>query len=147
MNGNILKLLALLLIVLVIIFVVKNFSGQKSEPSAEPKTFQEVIAEDDTRLRADIEQPESNKIENQAAELTPEQQVDAERFFEMALAQRKMARLPGVSYKLMVDYCRELIRKYPNSQQAAKARRMLAEVPDQYRKLYKITDEEIGISK
>ena len=47
--------------------------------------------------------------------------------------------------KLNVDYCREIIEKYPDSSYAPRARRMLRDIPRRYRKLYKITDEEMGL--
>ena len=102
-------------------------------------------------MRADIEEKEpqlvsekAEQIEQQAEEIPIEDQVQAQRLFEMALTQRKMARLPGIGYKQMVDYCREIIQKYPSSPEAPKARRMLGEVPESARALYNITDEEMG---
>jgi len=49
-----------------------------------------------------------------------------------------------MSYKLMVDYCRQIIEKWPGSVYAFKARRMLGEIPQRYRKQYNITEEEIN---
>ena len=126
-----------------VIALAKYLSARKQEPEIKPKTFYETIAEDDRRLRSDIKTDRPAKDEQQQEEISPEE-MQAERLFEMALAQRKMARLPGVNYKLMVDYCREIIEKYPNSSYAPKARRMLAEVPKQYRRQYNITEQEIS---
>ena len=135
------KVAAFAVVAVGLIFLVKNFSKPKPEPEPQTKskTFHDVTEQDDQRLRAE---PESEQTRQQFKELTPEQQVDAERLFEMALAQRKMGRLPGMSYKLMVDYCRQIIAKYPDSVYAFKARRMLGDIPQQYRKKYNITEEE-----
>ena len=112
----------------------------KQEVKTEPKTFHQVIEQDDKRLRA------QGDTDHQFKELSPEEEVRAEQLFEMALAHRKMGRLPGMSYKLMVDYCRRIIESYPHSSYAAKARRILRDIPQQYRRRYNITDKELGFS-
>jgi hypothetical protein len=127
-----------------VIVLVKYFSARKPIPQPNPKTFYDTIAEDDKRLRADIKTTKPEKKQQEETELSPED-LQAEKLFEMALAQRKMARLPGISYKLMVDYCREIIERYPKSAYAPKARRMLGEVPEQYRQQYNITEQEINL--
>jgi len=155
MKEFLIKIAILAVIVIAIVVLVKKFSGPSEKPKN--KSFQDVVAEDDRRLRADIEEPQPTSekakqieqqakgVQEQAEEMPIEDQVQAQRLFEMALAQRKMARLPGVTYKLMVDYCREIIQKYPNSPEAPKTRRMLREVPERYREIYNITDEEMGL--
>ena len=159
MNTSWLKLAGLVVAVVLIVVLVgkyKKYQPKPQEPGEQPKTFYDVIKEDDARLRADINTPRPAKgqtsvaaeqVQQQDEELTVEQKVDAERLFEMALAQRKIGRLPGMSYKLMVDYCREIIEKYPKSSYAAKARRMLADIPEKDRKAYNVTDEEINPPK
>jgi hypothetical protein len=153
MNTFWLKLAGFVVLVVGAIFLIRSFSAPKAKPQTNEKSFYDVIAEDDKRLRADINAPQLEEKGSAAAEqltqaateeIPLEDRVQAERLFEMALAQRKMGRLPGVSYKLMVDYCREIISKYPNSPQAPKARRMLGEVPRQYWEQYNITEEEVN---
>lgn len=154
MNTFWLKIAGIVVVIVVVIIVVDKILPSGDEPKTERKAFYDVIAEDDRRLRAEPE-AEQRPVEEQVTEverpakpeskeIALEDQVQAERLFEMALAQRKMGRLPGVSYKLMVDYCREIIEKYPNSPQAPKARRMLGEVPRRYWKQYNITEEEVN---
>jgi hypothetical protein len=145
MNSIWLKTTAVVVLVVAAVILANKFSASKPKPKPQTrsKTFYDVADQDDQRLRAE---PEPEQVKQQFEELTPEQQVDAERLFEMALAQRKMGRLPGVSYKLMVDYCRQIIAKYPDSVYAFKARRMLGDIPQQYRKQYDITEEEINPS-
>jgi len=162
MKEFLIKIAILAVIVIAIVVLIRKFSSPSEKP--ENKSFQEVIAEDDRRLRADVEEPQETEpaaeqsseqlkqieqqakaVQEQTSQMPVEDQVQAQRLFEMALAQRKMARLPGIGYKQMIDYCREIIQKYPNSPEAPKARRMLGEVPERYRELYNITDEEMGL--
>lgn len=165
MNTFWLKAVGFVVIVLGLIILVNVFSPSESEPKAKRKTFYDVIEEDDKRLRADpeAEQPpetEQRPVTKQTPEveqaveaakpkfkkLSLEDELQAQKLFEWALAQRKMARLPGMSYDKMVDACREIIEKWPNSVYAFKARRMLRDIPERYRKLYRITGEEMGLS-
>ena len=168
MNTFWLKVAGLAVLAGAVIVLIGVFSYSRPEPAARPETFYDVVERDDARLRAVLgtppegvpygtygePKPEHIPAAERAAkagrpqpeEIRLEERVQAERLFEMALAQRKMARLPGIGYKLMVDYCREIIEKFPDSPYAAKAGRMLREVPQRYRKQYKITDEEMDLS-
>ena len=140
---NWLKLVFSAVLIIGVIIAINFFRSSKPEPPQEtkPKTFQEQIAKDDRELRAEPQVQES--AEPQFRELSEIEKVGAEKLFEFAITQRKMARLPGVGYKAMVDTCRQIINKYPDSVYAFKAKRMLSEVPDELRSRYKITDEEI----
>lgn len=81
----------------------------------------------------------------QFKELSIEDEVQAQKLFEMAMFHRKSGRLPVMSYKKMVGYCREIIERWPDSEYAFKAKRMLADIPERYRKMYDITEEEIDL--
>ncbi len=154
MNTFWLKAAAGVVIVVGLIMLVNVFksSSSKQKPKTtevEPNTFYDTIAQDDKRLRAEpktSERQESNTADFK--ELSEEEKVDADKLFEMALFHRKQGRLPGMaSYKLMVDYCRQIIQKYPDSEYAFKARRMLGDIPTRYRQQYNITEEEINPQK
>ncbi len=138
-------------IVAALVVAVKFYPDKSSEPKEKPKTFYDVIQEDDKRLRADpapvVPKAAATEEAIKAApkKLSIEDEVQVERLFEMALMQRKMGRLPGMSFKQMVDYCREIIARYPDSSYAPKARAMLREIPQRYRRMYKITEEEMGL--
>lgn len=145
MNTFWLKVAGVVIAVFVVAVVVNNFLSSKSEPKAEPKTFYDVIKQDDKRLRAEPKPEQIVELARSQQDQIPlEEKVQAERLFEMALTNRKMARLPGMTYKQMVDYCRQIIEKYPDSPQAPKARRMLGEVPERYWKRYNITEQEVN---
>jgi len=172
MNGFWIKIVILAVIVVALVVGVKVFKSD-GEPKPEPKGISDQFNEDDARLRAEPETETEEEMlerrqavraererltaerrakiaeqakaaESQFEELSLEDKVRAEQLFEMALFERKKGRLPGMGFKKMVDYCREIIEKWPKSTDAYKARRMLGDIPERYRERYNITDEEIN---
>lgn len=171
------RIAVVVIVIVAAVVIARKFLPSESERSAEPaaKTFQDVIAEDDRTLRAepkfeDIKQAEQPVAIEPKPQPTPEfkglsetepepqpapkfkelsevEKVEAERLFEFALQQRKIGRLPVTGYKPMVDACREIIRKFQGSKFDYKARRMLADIPERYRRRYKITKEEIDLTR
>ena len=157
------KIAGFAVVVLGLIILVKVFSPSKSEPKDKPKTVYDMWEQDDERLRAEPEfneppetdqPPESEPVvvqkpkpKLQFKELSLEDEVQAGKLFNLAVQERKMGRLPGIKlgYKNMVDHCREIIQRWPDSEYAFKARRMLRDIPQRYRKRYNITDEEIDL--
>ena len=157
MNAFWLKIAGIVIVILGVIVLINVFSSSKPEVEGEhkPKTYYEQIREDDERLRADPKpkQPPVGKqgpeaeepVKPEFKELSQEDELQAQKLYEWALTQRKMGRLPGLGYKKMVDACREIIQKYPDSEYAFKAKRMLADIPVRYRPQYGITEEEIDL--
>jgi hypothetical protein len=135
--------------VVAVVIAINHFKGPKTKQQAPPeKTVGDTWREDDKRLRAEPNVPPVASTESQEPamkfkELTEEEQAGAEQLFEMALAQRKMGRLPGMGYGRMVDYCRQIIEKYPGSEFDYKSRRMLADIPENERERYHITEQEL----
>jgi type IV secretory pathway VirB10-like protein len=163
MNTFWLKVAGVIVLIVALVVVISRFSGskegQKAQPGPKEKTVGDVWRADDKRLRAEPNKPAQPPSGQQAAggqaateqpkpmqfkALTEEEQAGAEQLFELAITQRKMARLPGMSYGLMVNYCRDIIQKYPGSEFDYKARRMLGEVPRDHWERFKITEEEIN---
>ena len=152
-----LKIAGLVIAVAGLIVVVGKFTGPKQAGKPEQKTVQDMWEQDEKRLRAEpkVQQPTTREqrpktIEPdspQFKELDIEDKVRAEKLFEMALFERKKGRLPGMGFKQMVDYCRQIIQEYPDSIYAFKARRMLADIPRRYRKQYNITEEELKVKR
>ncbi len=152
-----LKVAVFAAVVVGLIVVVSKFTGLKEAGKPEPKTVYDVWEQDEERLRAEPQVRQSTKrrrtpktIEpnnTQFKELSLEDKVRAEQLFEMALFERKKGRLPGMGFKQMVDYCRQIIQMYPDSVYAFKARRMLADIPLRYRKQYNITEEELKVKR
>lgn len=139
--------LAMLLIAFVIIPVGCK---KKTEPE---KTYYDVIKEDDERLRAEPELKETVSEEKQTSEqptkqfreLTEAEDAEAQRLLEWAIQSRKMGRLPAISYKQTVDACRQIIKQFPDTEYEFKAKRILADIPEQYRSRYNITEDEIDL--
>jgi len=168
MNTFWLKIMGLAVVVVGIIILISVFtSGTDSEPKEPQKTVYDQWEEDDKRLRAEpeyIAPPDTNapaQQDTQAAQQTAPvappkpvfkplseiEEIRAQRLFEAALTERKMGRLPVIrlGYKKMVEHCREIIQKWPDSKYAFDAKRLLADIPERYHKMYNITKEEIDL--
>ncbi|MHC4260702.1 MAG: hypothetical protein ACYSTF_09895 [Planctomycetota bacterium] len=153
MNTFWLKIAGIIVVILGVIVLVNalSSSGPEGEKEYKPKTFGEQLREDDKRLRADPELREPAANEGSEAdkplfrELSEIERIDAERLFNVALQHRKMGRLQGIGLRTMVDCCRQIIERYPDSKYAFKAKRMLADIPERFRSRYDITEEEIDL--
>jgi hypothetical protein len=73
-------------------------------------------------------------------------QVEAERLLNVAVPGRSIGRLPMTGFNLMVQNCRQIIKRWPDSQYAYQAKRMLADLPPRYQTRYKVTKEEMDVS-
>jgi hypothetical protein len=141
------KVVIAVVVIAAVVVGINYFNGLKpGKPAPREKTVGDVWREDEQRLRAEpnVAPTESSEPQVKFRELTEEEQAGAEQLFEMAISSRKMARLPGMTYGQMVNYCRDIIQKYPGSEFEYKARRMLGEVPREQWDRYKITEEEIN---
>jgi len=135
-----------------IIFAVNKYFVPAIKEVHETKSINEVWREDDKRLREEpVQQPgierkpqTSQQPAQQFRQLDETEAIEAERLFEVAIQHRKMGRLGGIGFKQMVDYCRQIIGKFPDSVYAYKARRMLGEVPERFRERYGITEQEVN---
>ena len=77
-----------------------------------------------------------------------EDQVSAERLYQQALTQRSMGRLPGVGkYRRMVQFCRQIIKQYPGTVYAYRAKQMMADIPHSYQEDLGVTAEELDLSE
>jgi len=73
--------------------------------------------------------------------------VEAERLLNVAVSGRSLGRLPQTGFQLMVQTCRQIISKWPDSWYAYNAKKMLIDMPERFRERYKITNEELDISE
>lgn len=160
MNTVWLKIAAAIVVVVVAIVLFSKIANHKSEPVQPDKTVGDMWREDEKRLRAEpnlpVQPTTGQPVAGQQApaaqqpkfkELTEDEKAGAEQLFELAITQRKMGRLPGIHYGAMVQYCREIIERYPGSEYAYKAKRILADIPASERERYHITDDEINPDK
>jgi len=161
MNTFWLKIAGLAVLAVAVIILITVFtSGTDSGPKEPQKTVYDQWEEDEKRLRAEPQYKEPPDTTPSVQQTTPAappkpefkklseiEEIQAQRLFEAAMTERKMGRLPGVrlGYKKMVDHCREIIRKWPDSEYAFNAKRLLADIPQRYHKMYSITKEEIDL--
>ena len=78
------------------------------------------------------------------AMLAEAQDIQAERIYQMAVTESKIARKPMMSYARMVKYCRQLLKEFPNTTQAENARQLLRDMPERQQKRYNVTAEEMA---
>lgn len=161
------KIVGFAVIIFALIILVKVFSPSKTEPEPEPKTFQDVVEQD---KREFLTEPKSEESAEQKPQLQPTEKqvpadmntakpitiycselsdidkIEAERLLNMAVPGRSIGRLPMTGFKLMVNSCRQIIQKWPDSWYAYRAKQMLADMPERFRERYKVTEEELDLS-
>ena len=80
-------------------------------------------------------------------ELSEIEKVEAEKYLNVAVPARSIGRLPTTGFGLMVDNCRRIIQMWPDSWYAYRAQQMLIDMPERYRIRYKVTKEEMDLSR
>jgi len=80
-------------------------------------------------------------------ELSEIDKIEAERLLNVAVPGRSIGRLPMTGFKLMVDSCRQIIRRWPDSWYAYRAKQLLADMPPRFQKRYRVTKEEKSLSR
>ena len=166
MNTFWLKIMGLAILAVGIIILISVFtSGTDSEPKEPQKTVYDQWEEDEKKLSAEpeyIAPPDTNapaqqgtQTAQQTAPVAPQkpvfkplseiEEIQAKQLWEWVKNQRKMGRLPVMGYGQMVKTCRDIIRRWPESEYAFYAKRALADLPEQYRKMYNITKEETDL--
>ncbi len=117
-----------------------NLLGDRSSGQATAPTPPAVQPEGPSRP-----QPPVSISDEEETELTAEN-YEAEKKLEYA---RKLFIPAGrkniLTSKRGIDLCREIIREYPNTKYEQEARLLLRQVPENERKRYNITDEELGL--
>jgi hypothetical protein len=157
MNTFWLKIAALAVVVVGLIIIVNKFTGSKSEPKPESKTFHDVVEEDKQRFLTEPQaakeqlsqpvQPSEKPTILYFRPLSEIEKMEAERLLNVAVPGRSIGRLPMTGFHLMVESCRRIISKWPDSWYAYRAKQLLADMPTRFRPRYKITQEELDVSK
>lgn len=169
MNTFWLKIAVLAVVVVVAIVLVSNFLSSEVDKATDIEAAAQRIEAGEAKLQAQLRQAEfeaeqkkaqqtqtrpmpadtspvpTRPVRTDITEVDIVAEVDAERIYNMALTQYRIGRRTGMTYKKMIDYCRDLFDKYPNSSYAAKARVLMRNIPERYRQMYNITDEELGL--
>lgn len=169
MNTFWLKIAVLVVVVLVGIILLSNFFSSEIDKATDLEAATErheaAEAKLQDQLREAQTQAEQKKLQQDTTPAPPKitsppptppqtvpedddivSSVEAERLYNMALTQYKIGR-KLMTFKKMVDYCRELFERYPNSPEAAKAKVLMRNMPERYRELYNVTEEELGVEK
>jgi len=73
--------------------------------------------------------------------------IQAQELLPWATTGRSLGRLPFLQYGLMVKACRQIEERWPDSWYAFRAKQMLEEIAERYAANYKITEQELDISR
>lgn len=92
-------------------------------------------------------QPAKEPVELYFKELSEVDEIEAERLLNVAVPGRSIGRLPMTGFKLMVDTCRQIIQRWPDSWYAYRAKELLADMPPRFQKRYRVTEEEVSLSR
>ena len=92
-------------------------------------------------------QPAKEPVELYFKELSEIDEIEAERLLNVAVPGRSIGRLPMTGFKLMVDTCRQIIQRWPDSWYAYRAKQLLADMPPRFQKRYRVTKEEKSLSR
>ncbi len=139
--------------------------AREQEPEPRKKTVYDQWEEDEKKLSAGPQykeppattpsvQPGTKAVQQTTPVAPPKpefkklseiEDIQAQQLWEWVKNQRKMGRLPVMGYGQMVKTCRDIIRRWPESEYAFYAKRALADLPQRYHKMYNITKEEIDL--
>jgi len=73
--------------------------------------------------------------------------IAAQELLPYATTGRSLGRLPMIQYGLMVKACRQIEERWPDSWYAFRAKQLLEEIYERYAANYKITEQELDISR
>lgn len=177
MNTFWLKFAGIAVAAVVVIILVGTFTGGDKPPKEPPepeKSFSDMVDKDKELLKKPEpleQQPPSqgdttvaNQTDSPPAQppqpvqeppkpvtlyfkpLNEIDEVEASRYLNAAAPAKSMGRLQ-IGYKNMVDNCRRIIKRWPDSWYAYRAQQMLIDMPQRYYERYKITEAEKDLSR
>jgi hypothetical protein len=121
-------------------------SQQKPTPQQGPAAQEPQAAAEQAQPAVEPPKP-AGPVTLYFKELSEIDSIEAERLLNVAVPGRSIGRLPMTGFKLMVDTCRQIIQRWPDSWYAFRAKQMLADMPERWRRNYKITKEELDMSR
>ena len=160
-----------IIFVLITIFTA-NGTSEPEKPEQPQMTFDEQVQKDRETF-SNLPQPVDSQQQSQTTVNTPIAQpiqpiaepakpaepvilyfkqigeieeIEAERLLNAAVPGRSIGRLPMTGFKMMVDTCRQIIKKWPDSKYAYNARRLLADMPERHQQRYNVTQVEMDVS-
>ncbi len=126
----------------------KALDSSQQQPAAEQSPAAEKPQAPVEQVQPPAEPPKpAGPVTLYFKELSETDSIEAERLLNVAVPGRSIGRLPMTGYKLMVDSCRQIIQRWPDSWYAYNAKRMLADMPERYRRNYNITEGELDVSR
>jgi len=168
MNTFWLKMAGIVVVILGVIILVNvlSSSGRKPEAEHKPRTLYESAERDRNKFLTKPKPADSGEQESKSpgqrptmqtpkppktvtlyfSELSEIDKIEAERYLNVAVPGRSIGRLQ-VGFKLMVENCRRIIERWPDSWYAYRAKQMLADMPVRFRRRYHITEEELDLSR
>ena len=154
MNTFKLKIAGFAVLVVVVIVTVKFFRSSETIPKAESRGTKQV-RENESNLETQLKTAKSEEKQLRGQELkakravksskvkrsetvqAEEQDPQVEGLYQMALLQKENTEIsPKLRYRIIMDCCRYIQKKFPDSPQAEKAKGLIQEVPEQYQKQY-----------
>ena len=127
-------------------FLTKPQALDTQEQPAISKTEQAPVGTESVEAAAPVQKPAEPTI-LYFKPLSEIDMIEAERLLSVAVPGRSIGRLPMTGYNLMVDNCRQIIRRWPDSLYAYKAKQLLADLPERYQTRYSITKKELDMSR
>lgn len=100
-----------------------------------------------TVVEPNVVKPQPKPTKLYFSPLSKEDKIEAERLLNIAVSGRSIGRLPQTGFQLMVETCRQIISKWPDSWYAYRAKQLLRDMPERFRGRYRITQEELDISE
>ena len=175
MNTFWLKIVGIAVAVVVVIILINALSSRpEPQPAPQEQGFSDQVRKDKQKFLtrpAPVDPAKQNEQTTQQAdpnkpvktiiqipkppepvtlyfvELSEIDEIEAERLLNVAVPGRSIGRLPMTGYKLMmVDNCRMIISRWPESWYAYRAKQMLADLPRRFWSRYKVTEEEVDTS-
>jgi len=118
----------------------------KQDPASqsEPPAIKEAVAEPVQRVQPVQEPPKPVTL--YFKELSEIDDIEASRYLNAIVPGRSMGRLQ-TGFKFMVDNCRRIIQRWPDSWYAYRAQQLLIDIPERFHERYKITEQEKDLSR
>jgi len=132
MNSIWLKIAAAVVAVFIVIVVAGKFMSGEPAGSSAPRaeTEEPQPTQPATTTQPQAAQPAPQPPQPTFEKLPFEQDLQAQKLFEHAKMEFKQSRLPMMTPARMVKDCREIIQRWPKSEYAFQAKRMLADLPE-----------------
>jgi hypothetical protein len=130
----------------------KNFYEASEERSKKYLTEPKQVEPTDTPTNASDDQPSQTNDATSTKEVTlyfsqlsEIDDIEAQRLLNVAVPGFNIGTLPGAGYNLAVETCRQILERWPDSWYAYRAKQMMGDMPERFRKRYGITKEEMDI--